>query len=391
MEIYENVLEKAEREKLIEEAAQMQKNIADSHLKFGTFCDEQYSCIDKYMKSKEFEEKQDILEKISKDSELRKKQGFNHEAVRAASIHLEKNSKMDIQEVREKKEERNLYLKLALENYAKTLVMNDKKAELKVYRLVGLWFSNMEAHDINKFIEPILEKIPEDKFVGILYQLCGRMTIPQKNSTTSGDIFQNNLQNLIFRCGKKHPYHALPIILALANANADEEYIQSANGGKFKSTNSDHPDNQRSAAARNLLKKLKNENVMLNEAAVKTEELSLALVSLAYSVPKTDVGKIRISSNHPLLKLKNLENVLLPTHTLKLSKDAVYLNTPQFCGIQKFQGDFTMVGGINAPKKLYCIGTDGKARPQLIKGKDDLRQDAVMQQVFGLMNDLLNR
>ena len=90
MEIYENVLEKAEREKLIEEAAQMQKNIADSHLKFGTFCDEQYSCIDKYMKSKEFEEKQDILEKISKDSELRKKQGFNHEAVRAASIHLEK-------------------------------------------------------------------------------------------------------------------------------------------------------------------------------------------------------------------------------------------------------------------------------------------------------------
>ena len=86
-----------------------------------------------------------------------------------------------------------------------------------------------------------------------------------------------------------------------------------------------------------------------------------------------------------------MENVLLPTHTLKLSKEAVYLNTPQFCGIYKFQGDFTMVGGINAPKKIYCVGTDGKPRPQLIKGKDDLRQDAVMQQVFGLMNDLLNR
>ena len=389
MRIYEQALEKAEREKLIEEAAQMQKNIADSYLKFGTFCDEQYSCIDKYMKSKEFEEKQDILEKISKDSELRKKQGFNHEAVRAASIHLDKNSKMDIREVKEKKEERNLYLKLALQNYAKTLMMNDKKSELKVYRLVGLWFSNMEAHDINKFIEEILEKIPEDKFVGILYQLCGRVTIPQMNS--GGDIFQKNLQNLIFRCGKNHPYHALPIILALANANADEEFIQSgANGGKLKSTNSD-PDNQRSTAAKNLLKKLKNENGTLNEVAVKTEQMSLALVNLAYSVPKTDVGKIRIPSNQPLLKLKNLENVLLPTHTLKLSKEAVYLNTPQFCGIYKFQGDFTMVGGINAPKKIYCVGTDGKPRPQLIKGKDDLRQDAVMQQVFGLMNDLLNR
>ncbi len=48
-----------------------------------------------------------------------------------------------------------------------------------------------------------------------------------------------------------------------------------------------------------------------------------------------------------------------------------------------------MVGGINAPKKITCIGTDGKPRPQLLKGKDDLRQDAVMQQVFGLMNSLL--
>lgn len=48
-----------------------------------------------------------------------------------------------------------------------------------------------------------------------------------------------------------------------------------------------------------------------------------------------------------------------------------------------------LVGGINAPKKLQCLCSDGKSRPQLLKGRDDLRQDAVMEQYFSLMNTLL--
>lgn len=48
-----------------------------------------------------------------------------------------------------------------------------------------------------------------------------------------------------------------------------------------------------------------------------------------------------------------------------------------------------MVGGVNAPKKLRCLGSDGRWRPQLLKGRDDLRQDAVMEQVFSVLNLLL--
>lgn len=48
-----------------------------------------------------------------------------------------------------------------------------------------------------------------------------------------------------------------------------------------------------------------------------------------------------------------------------------------------------MVGGINCPKKLYCRCSDGLTRSMLVKGNDDLRQDAVMQQVFRFMNVLL--
>lgn len=60
-----------------------------------------------------------------------------------------------------------------------------------------------------------------------------------------------------------------------------------------------------------------------------------------------------------------------------------------YAGVCSFDKTFHNVGGINAPKRIQCLGTDGRYRPQLVKGKDDLRQDAVMQQVFNIMNDLL--
>ena len=39
-----------------------------------------------------------------------------------------------------------------------------------------------------------------------------------------------------------------------------------------------------------------------------------------------------------------------------------------FVGVFEFSSEFTNVGGINAPKKISCLGSDGKWRPQLVKG-----------------------
>lgn len=59
-------------------------------------------------------------------------------------------------------------------------------------------------------------------------------------------------------------------------------------------------------------------------------------------------------------------------------------------GIHCYHKEFGIVGGINNPKKVSCLGTDGITRIQLLKGKDDLRQDAVMEQVFSNINELLH-
>lgn len=56
--------------------------------------------------------------------------------------------------------------------------------------------------------------------------------------------------------------------------------------------------------------------------------------------------------------------------------------------IDHFDVRYENVGGITRPKRLRCVGSDGRTYLQLLKGGDDMRQDAVMQQVFSFVNQV---
>ena len=71
-----------------------------------------------------------------------------------------------------------------------------------------------------------------------------------------------------------------------------------------------------------------------------------------------------------------------------MANDGVYKNIET---VKHFNAEYAMVGGVNAPKKLLCHSSTGRQLPQLLKGKDDLRQDAVMQQLFTVVNRLLDK
>ncbi|PIK43991.1 putative serine-protein kinase ATM-like, partial [Apostichopus japonicus] len=90
-------------------------------------------------------------------------------------------------------------------------------------------------------------------------------------------------------------------------------------------------------------------------------------------------------TNLQICTLKNLQTAVA-TVDIPVDLNCRYGN---IVTIQKFELTFKLAGGINLPKIIKCIGSDGVTRRQLVKGKDDLRQDAVMQQVFGLVNHLL--
>ena len=241
-------------------------DLSEAYIRLATFCDEQYTVIVNYMNSKDYEDKQAILQEMSHDHQMMKEERVKG----TTSVILERNSNLDKREMTAKLEERNNYLTLALENYAKAL-KNSEKWDLKIYRWISLWFANPDNAAANQIVQEA--EIPDHKYVGLLYQLCARMVTAEP----TGEFF-HILENLILGCGRQHPYHTLPIILALVNSNLDEVIEKNA---KVE-------ENPRAKVAKKVLQKLKQSRVEINDIAKKTELLSFALIQLAYKKPEND-------------------------------------------------------------------------------------------------------
>lgn len=75
-------------------------------------------------------------------------------------------------------------------------------------------------------------------------------------------------------------------------------------------------------------------------------------------------------------------SILTVSHPLQSDK-----NYSSIKRILKFQNNFTVTEtGNSKPKIIKLMGNDGRMYTQLVKGGDDTRQDAVMQQVFEYVN-----
>lgn len=85
-----------------------------------------------------------------------------------------------------------------------------------------------------------------------------------------------------------------------------------------------------------------------------------------------------------------MEHVIVPTISLPLQPPDE-LDDKAIKSIYAFSRTGRVLGGMSAPPKIDCIGCDGVAYPQIVKGRDGLRGDAVLQQLFGIMNSLMER
>ncbi|KAJ9577913.1 hypothetical protein L9F63_025226, partial [Diploptera punctata] len=239
---------------------------------------------------------------------------------------------------------------------------------LQMFRLTSLWLENRSHEEVCQVMEQHLNNISTYRFLPVVPQLAPHI------SNRADDNFTRQLNTLLERCAVDHPHHTLPVILALANSHKDKEYTGAKSGITTE---------PRVLGAQNMIHRLKKRSEV-NSILIQMEEVAAALIALAYY--ETKQTKVNSIPKSILKHLINKTLVAVPTMTIPVNKDCKY---DDIIGIHKYSDNFGLVGGINAPKKISCWGTDGIERPQLVKGKDDLRQDAVMQQVFTILNTLL--
>lgn len=286
------------------------------------------------------------------------------------------------------------YLNNALKAFLSALEMAGTSSDdlsSHIFRMISLWFSyqNDTANDAvtNDIMEEGLCKLPSFRFITLTNQLFSRI---ESCEGRNDDKFQSTLQHLVFRMCNDHPYHCIAPLIALTNGKVDS---------KIRGVQQiiDEIDKSGTRYVRDLLHSYR--------------ILVFAYNDLAHISTKKYQGsnqqkrkKIKFSELFPTAAKKSLDRCLnrLPGVPSIVTCPPVVRPGKDYGGgkedpigserITGFESDFAITeSGIHRPKIVMCMGSQGGSFRQLVKGEDDIRQDAIMSQVFTYVNNLMKR
>ncbi|SMQ47613.1 unnamed protein product [Zymoseptoria tritici ST99CH_3D7] len=299
---------------------------------------------------------------------LRTKKSAGDRADLTRSLNLEtKWLEMDIEEETRLRDSRNNYVQQSLQNYLLALQASDAH-DICVLRFFALWLEHSEDPGANAVVQKYLPDVPSWKFVLLMNQLMSRVS---KESST----FQMALGELLIRIFKQHPYHSLHHLFANARnqPKSDETATKSRHSGSTAFVDRLYQD----PVQKDLLTRLFYCNKLYRDIADSSPEANKS-------------GKFNVRSIPSAKKLmENIVRAKMPpiTINLPLRADAHYEIVPL---IGKFRSEGTILGGVSAPKLVTVVDINGKEYKQIFKnGRDDLRQDAIMEQVFEEVSKML--
>jgi serine-protein kinase ATM len=274
---------------------------------------------------------------------------------------------LDEQELRRVEQTRSEFVKLSLENYLLSLKASDEHNN-DALRFTALWLERADEETTNEVVKKHLDSVPTRKFASLMTQLSSRLQ-DQLNP------FQKLLSTLVYNICVDHPYHGM-------------YHIWSST--KYTMNQKDEVAVLRHKATEKVAKKL------LASSSASSRWIAIDKTSQYYHHLAKDPQKYKQGTKVAVNSCaagQNLMNALRkyrippPTLQLELAFDKDYSRVPL---IVKLEPTMTIASGISAPKIVTAIGSDGQKYRQLVKGgNDDLRQDAIMEQVFAAVSSLL--
>ncbi|XP_016998813.2 serine/threonine-protein kinase ATM isoform X1 [Drosophila takahashii] len=330
------------------------------------YADREYQQLYDYRHSQEYQTLQDIIEQNRQAAEkVTQRENLDR---RVISVQMKRYASLDERQLKHIEEKLTQHLCLAMRNHMAYCRLDSGFSSAAIYRIISLWFTNATNEPLQQTIKDEILTVPSYKFICAANQLTARLN--SKNTS-----LLKGLMDLLVQCGQDHPHHTFYHLYPLVFAHLDGE----------------NSNTERSGVARKIIARICEKNTAAAECSKQLESLLPALITFA-NEGKADNNQqvsdsVRLKQFEKVRRWRNLNAVHCPTLELPVMPSKEY----EITSIVKWSNGITQCGGLNAPVKIMCVCSDGQTRAQLVKGKDDLRQDAVMQQVFGIVNELLNQ
>ncbi|ORY15344.1 hypothetical protein BCR34DRAFT_559064 [Clohesyomyces aquaticus] len=347
---------------------------------YALFCDKQLQSPDaaediariKTVMDRKHQEWQDFLKLSQNEKSKSMRETYRRSAQRANTWY-----KLDHAEYERLRKGREQFLRQCLENYLLSLQASDEYNN-DALRVFSLWLEYSDTPLANEAVRAYLSRVPSGKFALLMNQLSSRL------QDESSD-FQKLLFELVLRICADHPYHGMHQIFAIqmkVGAITREDVVRSK----------DESAKSRQRAAALIAQKLGGDKragkywtmiyhsngLYHNLAMFKNEQDNRG-------------GKDIPLEKYPESKamLQKIPSLHVPPATLQIDVRAScdYDDLPKIVG---FKPRMTIANGLSAPKIITALASDGRPYKQLFKsGNDDLRQDAIMEQVFDQVSRLL--
>ena len=395
-------------------------SLAQIHIKVARFVDDQYQQI---KESEDFKSRAKLLEEsrtalsAARSSSSSSLSAQDRRQLEISISTLRSQYDLDIQEYSERLRSLNSFLLKAVQNYISALsfgvvdkrdgTFSENEQMAAISRLCALWFGNSEFAAINDLINnsiitnvsppvqsnPMKKTLPLHSFLPLIYQLAARASFDRAAANPSH--FQRTLLRLLVQLTLNFPFDCIYQLLALRSGDS-ADLDNDTRSKRRKLFDSQGDDSNRKddadlrAAAASIIIDQSRKVPSLTASISAIEVLVEAYVELANASPPTQGQSPkapRIDFDRPL----KINKLLYPLPTDSALKQIPIPTGPvdgeRFSG---FINGYRLLGGINLPKQIEVVSGSGSRHCQLVKGKDDVRQDAVMEQVFLRVNRLLS-